>query len=172
MTRMGKARYAMAAMVIATVLWFIAHDTVPVTPMPLPIPLFPAPITENMMLVDLVRCETANFCIFNIKGEEGILGRNVAVYIQGFEAPKVKTAWCRVEAYRGVAARNALVARLLKGKVLAVVRAFKRPGSPLIEGKLLVDGEDVADYLIGLGVVIPVGIKVDWCVEPPREMEI
>ena len=56
------------------------------------------------MFVDLVMCPTANMCLFNIKGEEGILARNVAVYIHGYNAPLAVGSYCRIEQYRGMRA--------------------------------------------------------------------
>ena len=157
MTR--KSRYAVLSVVIAVVLWLIATSLEP-------------SIVGNILIVEPVICVQGNLCIFNVKGEENILGKQVAVYIHGYSAPQWQDAWCPVEAERGEKAATWLLEYMHNADNMAVVGAYKNPDSSIIEGRLLVDGYDVADWMIRMGLAAPLGIKVDWCEESPRTMEI
>jgi hypothetical protein len=160
----------MSAFVIAMVLWGLANQPAEVVPT---LTIEPEiPLARNLMLVEVVTCPSGNFCIVNVKGEEGILGEQVGIAIRGYWSPRTKGSWCQTENTRGRKAAAYLTERLRNADIVALVAAYKRPGSSVIEGRLLVDGYDIADWMIKLGLGAPVGLKVDWCAESPRTLEI
>lgn len=169
MTRFRRFRYAMTSVVIAVVLWTLANQPVEVVPV---LTIDPEPLTRNLMLVEVVNCPSGNFCLVNVKNEEGILAEQVGIGIHGYNAPRTRGAFCRTENIRGKKAAAYLTERLRNADLIALVGGWKRPGSGIIEGRLLVDGQDIADWMISMHLAAPVGIKVDWCVESPRTLEI
>lgn len=157
------------AVAIALVLWGLAHQPVEVVPT---LTIEPAPLQDNLMLVEVVDCPSGNFCVMNVLGEEGILGEQVGIYIHGYVSPRTRGAWCQTENRRGRKAAAYLTERLRNADLVAIVGAFKPPGSSVIQGRLFVDGRDIADWMIQMALGAPAGIKVDWCEERPRTLEI
>ena len=164
----------MSALVIAMVLWGLAHEPAEVEVEVVPTltiePDFP--LARNLMLVEVVTCITGNVCLVDVVGEEGILGEQVAIGIHGYQSPRTTRAWCETENRRGQKAASYLTEKMRNADLVALIGPYKRLNSPLIEGRLLVDGHDIADWMVKLGLGAPLGIKVDWCVESPRTLEI
>jgi hypothetical protein len=113
--------------------------------------------------VTLVSCYEANICLMNIVGDASLLGQQVGVRIVGYQAPRQNGYYCLREKMRALKATMYLEEILKNGDVLVLREAKKPTGSAFLTATLLVDGVNVASTLVGLRVVAPAGVRVNWC---------
>jgi hypothetical protein len=150
------------ALSIALALWFGSRDDTPVETRPF--------VLGKVMSITPVECTQAWSCVFNVTGEESVLGRSVLVHIRGIRAP----AWgsnCPEESELGERATTFMFELLATADNVTLVRPYKIEGNPAIVGMILVDGVDVVTKMINLGAAIAPGVRVNWC-KPPKKYEV
>jgi hypothetical protein len=108
--------------------------------------------------------------VFNVTGEESVLGRSVLVHIRGIRAPAWGSA-CPEESELGEKSTTFMFELLATADNVTLVRPYKIEGNPAIVGMILVDGVDVVTKMINLGAAIAPGVRVNWC-KPPRKYEV
>jgi hypothetical protein len=123
-------------------------------------------------MLKVVKCPEATACVMNVVGEEGLLGRQIAVQIGSYQAPSAHYYSCRIEKYRGQRAAVFLEETLKSAEYVFLVNAHKRKNSPYLTGTLLVDGRDITVLMFEMQLAVPRGIKVDWCEKVSRGFEV
>lgn len=155
----------MVALVISLALWFVAKNvdtTVEVNE--------PTFIIGNVMTIEPIECRQAWLCVFNVTGEESILGRSVLVNIEGIRAA-TWGAVCNTEDHLGERATSFMWELLATADNVTLVRPYKVEGNPVIHGTILVDGVSIVRKMIDLGASLAPGERVNWC-KPPKKIEV
>jgi len=126
---------------------------------------------ENTLRVKLVSCSTGNTCLVDIVGESSLFSKNVAILIDGYISPNPNST-CDEEIIRAQKAKSFVEEKIKNSKEVFLTKARKNKESSYLLGKLMVDGKDIANWVITKGLGAPVGLEVDWCEESRRKMEI
>ena len=130
----------------------------------------PTFILGKTMTLEVIECYQPWRCTFNVVGVENILGRSVMVYIEGIRSAKWG-AICGAEDYEGKRGTVFLYEMLAAANNITLIRPYKDEGNHALIGTVLVDGVDVAQKMIDLGVAVPPGVNMNWC-KPIKETEV
>ncbi|WP_137699932.1 thermonuclease family protein [Marimonas lutisalis] len=90
-------------------------------------------------------------------------GREVTARVQGLDTPETRDARCTAERKAGDAATERLREMLREGAIEIRRRGSDKYGRWLI--RVRIEGQDVAERLIGEGLAVPYrgGQRIDWC---------
>jgi hypothetical protein len=156
-----------AALFIAIALWFFgglsSRDT-------LDAPEAPIFILGKTIALDPIECYQPWRCTFNVIGVENVLGRSVMVHIDGIRAAHWG-AICSAESDEGQRGTAYLYEMLASANNITLIRPYKIEGNHVLIGRVLVDGKDVAQKMIDLGVAAPPGVRMNWC-ESVKKFEV
>lgn len=130
----------------------------------------PTFVLGKTMTLAPIECYQPWECLFNVTGVENVLGRSVVVHIDGIRAAEWG-AICAAEDHEGERATTYLYEMLASAKNVTLIRPYKIEGNPALIGRVLVDGEDVAQRMIDLGVAAAPGVRINWC-ESIRQIEV
>jgi hypothetical protein len=155
-----------AALCIAMALWIMSKNMNRME-VPEKEPVF---ILGKTMTLEPIECYQPWECTFNVTGVESVLGRSVMVHIDGIRAARWG-AICTAEDNEGERATTYLFEMLVSAKNVTLIRPYKIEGDHALIGRVLVDGVDVAQRMIDLGVAAPPGVRMNWC-EPTKEIEV
>jgi micrococcal nuclease len=101
---------------------------------------------------------------FNLPGLHPIIGEEISIRVNGIDTPEIRGK-CEKEKYDAQQARG-MVANILKGAEQIVLRNMERGKYFRIAADVIVDGENIADMLIDMGMAIRYdgGKKTfNWC---------
>lgn len=127
---------------------------------------------KKIFKLAVVDCPEATACVMNVVGEDGLLGKQVAVWVGSYQAPSAHYYGCRLERAKGVRAATYLEETLKSAEYVFLVNAHKKRNSPYLTGTLLVDGHDITVLMFKMKLAVPRGIKVDWCKNVGRRLEV
>ena len=130
----------------------------------------PTFVLGKTMTLEPIDCYQPWECTFNVTGVENVLGRSVVVHIDGIRAAEWG-AICAAENHEGERATTYLYEILASAKNVTLIRPYKIEGNHALIGRVLVDGVDVAQRMIDLGVAAAPGVRMNWC-EPIRQIEV
>jgi len=87
----------------------------------------------------------------------------------GFDTPETGEPGCPEEAALGEAATQELRRHLSAGEIMLSSEGRDRYGRPLV--RVTVDGQDVADHMVGQGLAVRYGgeQRIDWCARIERQ---
>lgn len=162
-----RRRLLVIALLLSLVLF--SHTQAPPAPA---IPMVPPPTDKHTFMLKVVTCPEATSCLFNVVGETGLLARQVAVWVGSYQAPSAHYYGCRLEQFKGKRAATFLEETLKSAEYVILVNAHKKKGSPYLSGTLVVDGQDITVKMFEMFLAVPRGIKVDWCEELSRGLEV
>ena len=134
------------------------------TAMPMPV--------QNSYLLEVDNCPEANACVMNIVGEDSVLGKQVAVMVGSYQVPSAHYYGCRLERWKGARAAKFLEETLRSAEFVVLTNAHKKTGNAYLSGTLLVDGKDITILMFKMLIAVPNGIKVDWCKNVGRKLEV
>ena len=104
---------------------------------------------------------------FNLPGLHPIIGEKISVRVNGIDTPEIKGK-CEKEKYDAQQAKE-MVANILKDAEQIVLKNMKRGKYFRIAADVIVDGENLADMLIEVGMAVKYdgGKKTHkWCKGP------